>query len=44
MREICLYGSERGALGNQRPYRDHQDRGMPRRGGARAEIGTRRQQ
>jgi hypothetical protein len=23
MREICLYGSERGALGNQRPYRDH---------------------
>ena len=22
MREICLYGSERGALGNQRPYRD----------------------
>ena len=22
MREICTYGSERGALGNQRPYRD----------------------
>ncbi len=23
MREICTYGSERGALGNQRSYRTH---------------------
>src|SRR6476620_7773123 len=37
MRESCTYGSERGARGNSRPYRDRLDKGLPaaqRRNGA----------